>query len=269
MTATTSMHLPDDDSDVHFRPVRPASVSQPASKGPVIVGFFGLLIGLVVVVLFALLNGTRPGGLSEPPIIRANEEPIRIKPLDPGGVEIGTSQAIIDAVQPAPSEEPVIAETATPAEGAGIVIDFASEELPVAGEAELPPSELAGVASSAEVVMPEIAAPPIAPRKAEPSAPVVTGQVTQPRAPVLNSGPYLVQVASLTDGGAARRHWDALQNRYPGILSGYTPDIEVIDVSGKGQRHRLRVAGFQTRDEGMALCDRLKAAGGDCFVVRR
>jgi Transglycosylase SLT domain/SPOR domain len=87
----------------------------------------------------------------------------------------------------------------------------------------------------------------------------------EPRAPVL---PWGVIVASNRDGAGAERQVARLQNRYAAILRGET----VAYTGGRrpGLPPGLHVAqvGRSSRAEAEALCTRLRAAGGDCMVLR-
>ena len=87
----------------------------------------------------------------------------------------------------------------------------------------------------------------------------------EPRAPVL---PWGVIVASNRDGAGAERQVARLQNRYAAVLRGET----VSYTSGRrpGLPPGLHVAqvGRSSRAEAEALCTRLRAAGGDCMVLR-
>jgi cell division septation protein DedD len=261
----TSMHLPDEDAEVHFRPVRTASMPAHSRKGPVLVAFFGLLIGLAIVVILAYRNGPREGGTDAPPILRPDAKPLRIEPSNPGGITIPARDAVIEAVQPPPASTAAVTEVEPANPETGIVIEFAGDV------ADLPPAELAGdvLATAGEVSIADV---PEAPLSAAP-APVATLQPAPPPVaaePVsVTPGDFLVQIASLADANAARQHWQLLQRRYPQILDGQSPDIYATTVSGKGERHRLRIGSFSTREDAMALCNRLKSAGNDCFVVRR
>lgn len=87
-------------------------------------------------------------------------------------------------------------------------------------------------------------------------------RVTQP--PLL---PWGVVVASNRDRDGAERQVGRLKNRHAALLGGET----VRYTSGRraGLRN-LQVAqvGRASREEADALCTRLKAAGGDCMVLR-
>ena len=53
-----------------------------------------------------------------------------------------------------------------------------------------------------------------------------------------------------------------------GILGGYQPNIQQVDLGERGIFHRLRV-GPMSRAEADALCSRYQSAGGECLVQRQ
>ena len=77
-----------------------------------------------------------------------------------------------------------------------------------------------------------------------------------------------VVVASNREAVGAERQVSRLRNRYAGVLGGE----EVAYTSGRspGRRTRMVIAqvGRDTRAEADALCARLRAAGGDCMVLK-
>lgn len=76
-----------------------------------------------------------------------------------------------------------------------------------------------------------------------------------------------VQIASQPTSQAAKKISEDLRERYSGILHGRKITVARFDISGKGTYYRVRVL-TGTKEEGVALCKKLKAAGGSCFVAR-
>jgi hypothetical protein len=81
------------------------------------------------------------------------------------------------------------------------------------------------------------------------------------------AGSAFVQIASQKSEGDALATFTALQRKYPGVLSGLSPDIQRADLGAKGIFYRIRVAAA-SRDEAISLCESLKAAGSDCLIAR-
>ncbi len=54
--------------------------------------------------------------------------------------------------------------------------------------------------------------------------------------------------------------------KHGALLAGAPNQVQQVDLGDKGIWYRLRVTGFPSRDVAAAMCDRLKADGGGCFV---
>ncbi len=76
-------------------------------------------------------------------------------------------------------------------------------------------------------------------------------------------GRYYVQLGAHDDAAVARDAWETARRRYR-ALAGLTPSGVEARV-GEGRFYRLSVGGF-ARPEAVALCERLRAQGGRCFV---
>jgi len=57
-----------------------------------------------------------------------------------------------------------------------------------------------------------------------------------------------------------------VQQRHGAALAGYQPTVRRASVDGR-EVYRVRVVGL-SQTEANGLCDRLKTAGGNCFVAR-
>lgn len=84
--------------------------------------------------------------------------------------------------------------------------------------------------------------------------------------PVLQ--PWGVVVASSRERDSASRQVARLQNRHAGVLAG--EPVSYTRTRRAGMAYPLTYAqiGRPTRTEAEALCQRLRAAGGDCMVLR-
>ncbi len=117
--------------------------------------------------------------------------------------------------------------------------------------------------SVAKAVTGQPAARPTQVAAAEPAAPADTAT-----APVKAEGSYAVQLAAPTSEQEARSASTRLQAKYATELTGLQPTIHQAEVNGRSI-YRVRVGGLSKADA-VALCLKLKAAGGDaaCFVAK-
>ena len=79
------------------------------------------------------------------------------------------------------------------------------------------------------------------------------------------AGGYTVQISSQRNEAAALASYQALQKRFPNLLSGRSPITTRLD-SGGAVFYRVAIGPFPTADEASQFCSELKAAGGICFV---
>ena len=80
------------------------------------------------------------------------------------------------------------------------------------------------------------------------------------------SGAYVLQIGAYKSQADADTAWKAYKAKHAALLSGYNSDVQQADLGDKGTWYRLRIAGFSDKDVAAALCDRLKADGGGCFL---
>jgi Flp pilus assembly protein TadD len=93
--------------------------------------------------------------------------------------------------------------------------------------------------------------------------PPAPAQAHVPRAAALAQGGYYVQLGAHENAGVARDAWGKAQRRYK-ALAGLTPSAVAAQVGG-ASFYRLSVGGF-AQPQAVALCRRLRAQGGRCFV---
>jgi len=128
----------------------------------------------------------------------------------------------------------------------------------------------------------EVVAPPPAPEATPPArqeqtivatrdsanGPIDLTPGTAPAAgPAQSAGGVLVQVTAVRSEQEAVSAYRGLQQRYPGILGAFQPNIVRADLGDRGIYYRVRVGPFSGGDA-TRLCEDLKAAGADCIIAR-
>jgi hypothetical protein len=88
-----------------------------------------------------------------------------------------------------------------------------------------------------------------------------------PTPPVVGSG-YAVQVTSERNESRAQATFRALQAKYPNQLGGRQPIIRRADLGAAGIYYRALVGPFASAEKAAKLCSGLKAAGGDCVILK-
>ncbi len=261
----------------------------------------GRTIGLVVGVVFgAVIAGTAawfvfgPGGgvnRGATPLIVAEPEPYKVRPEDPGGMQVENQdklvyerlgstapEAGVENILP-PPERPRAPQPASPEAQTPEV--NAADSGPDESQSASPPA----VAETEPVPAPESESQPVpAQPAAEPTAPVQveTAPASQP-APVQTqepsaqslesmvaalSGDYLIQIAALRSEEAALGEWTRVQTRLPELLGAFEPLVVRADLGERGIFYRLRAGPLENRTAADTLCQALAAEDVGCLVVR-
>ena len=209
--------------------------------GPRGISARAMLAGVVVVLLFAAIVGAGfywlgsrgasvPG---EPELIRAPATPYKVKPEEPGGLDIsGESQTTFETS----AGQDVNSRLNLGATG--------REDIAAQTQPEEQPSEKA---TTPQNVTPP--APPTVAPKPQPSG--ASGSV--------------IQLGAFKDTAQAERAWTVLSTRF-GILAGMTKMVVPYAVNGTSG-YRLRAAA-SSPDSARQACQLIQAGGESCFIAR-
>ena len=207
-------------------------------EGPRAISARKMLVALMLVLLAgAIVAGTMfwlgrqsPAVTGAPELIRAEPGPYKVKPTDPGGLDVaGDSET---AYSTSAGEDP----------------DSALDVR------KLPP-EMAPLPA-------EPAAPAEKPKKLPPNE-VKEPAPDQAAAPAVPSGPT-IQLGAYASTVKAETAWKLLSGRFPQVAS-LKKAVVTATVGGK-TIYRLRAAG--SSDQTKAACAALRAAGESCLVVQ-
>jgi hypothetical protein len=109
--------------------------------------------------------------------------------------------------------------------------------------------------------------PKPAPAQAEPAKVAeASADATAETTPVAKAGSFAVQLAAPASEAEARQSMAHLQRAYGAELAGHRLKYHLASVANKTV-YRVRVVGL-SHEEATALCQRLQAKGGNCFVAR-
>lgn len=107
----------------------------------------------------------------------------------------------------------------------------------------------------------------VAPKPAVAAPPKAAVAVAPKTSPVA-SGAYLLQIGAYKSEAEAMAAWKTYQGKHSTLLAGFGPDVQRADLADKGVWYRLRISSFADKDTATALCERLKAQSGACFLAR-
>lgn len=221
---------------------RPTGGLEPGTKLALIVA--GVLGGTLVIGFLA--SGLMHRGSGSVPVVQADSRPIRVKPDNPGGLQVDSANNEIfsggsdtDGSKLAPAPE-------TPD--------------PKAMRA-VPPPETAP-ATVAQVA-------PAVPKAATPLRPVAESPAAKPAPVVTTAKPAkgaVVQLAALTSEDAAKAEWHQLEKRMPQLLGGHQPSFSRTERNGRTY-WRLRTTGFADGAQARTFCEQVRTKGGACSVA--
>ena len=178
------------------------------------------------------------------PLHRHNTRTRLFKPSPPASVPVHPAVVAKPApVAPSPiaAPTPKVALTPPPPLKKSVQVQPTSS----VSTATAPPRQLPGVAAAAKPAVPSTAA-----------------ASTSPAAQTA----HILQIGAYKSQEDADTAWKTFKAKHGALLSGYSPDVQRADLGDKGVWYRLRVAGLSDQSVASALCDRLKADGGSCFL---
>lgn len=246
----------DDDDDGRRRPI-------------VILAIIALLVVFAGVVFLAYKQGLKQGAQGNPPVIRADDSPIKVAPANPGGMKFPhQDKTVYDRISGADAGGASDAEHLLPSAEEPIAVQPKVAEAP----APVPGAEAAPAQTEA---VPPVAAAPAAPVAQAPAAPVTAPPAAQAPAATVQAAPaataaagsYVVQLAAFRDEPTARAEFEKLKKKHS-ALAGLQADIQRADLGAKGIYYRLR-AGYMDKAKAGELCGTLKAQGQACLVKPR
>jgi Flp pilus assembly protein TadD len=173
-----------------------------------------------------------------------------------------------------------------PGQPAQLALAPAVPAAPVSAQVEqpVPPVTTAVAEAQPAPVAPaepvQVAAAPVAPAAAAAVQPAPAPAPAPAQAPVIKaaalpaaqtqirksaSGRFVVQIGAFRTPDQAERAYAELLRRY-GFIASFEPLSTTVQLPGKGQFHRLSIAGFDSQAAAAVVCQKIKAKGGACFV---
>jgi len=105
------------------------------------------------------------------------------------------------------------------------------------------------------------------PSHAEPAQPAVRDALPATAANAAVGG-YIVQVSARRSKAEAQASFRSLQTKFPRQLGGRTAIVRRADLGAKGIYYRATVGPFASAGEADQFCSSLRAAGGQCIILR-
>lgn len=277
-----------------------------AGRGRMVLLLAIVFVGAAAALLFVVFQqGVRTGGRNAPPVIVAEAGPEKVKPEDPGGLDVPhQDKTVYDRVSGEAPErvERLLPEPEEPIDISGLRSSEASNDAPdidtasdtasdtaetgdpakTGGDEKIPAAALVSEASKdLPSPKPEVvnevedigdlikSLPEVDEEPIGNSvAEVDEGMVNRASGtiPSATSGAYVVQIGSFRGADLASGGWEALNRKNGDLLGNLRPDIQLADLGDRGIYYRLRIGPFATKADAQALCAALKERRQDCLV---
>jgi outer membrane biosynthesis protein TonB len=265
-----------------LEPVEDEGGDEGVSAGRLVAGLMVALVALGLIVGGVYWLKQRADGSAgpngDPTLIAAQPGAYKVKPTEPGGMDVkgqgDSSYAASEGADPdgkidlsaipeAPiardgkpaqqATQPTPAPAATPAPAKPVEVAKATPAPTSVKTVPLPASKPATVAAP----KPEVAKP--APAKPEPAKPA---PVKEEKALASSSGGATIQLGAFSSEAKANEAWKSLSGRF-GYLGALSKSVVPVTANGKTV-YRLRAA---AGGQASSICSRLKIAGEACVVV--
>ena len=269
------------------------------SRLPLLIVLALLVLAMFAGVVWLAYTQGVARGRTETPVLTAENGPARVAPQNSGGVaepykgfKIYEQPALPDddvdtTITPAAKPAPVAAMPAPPpaapkpvvaAPKAAMIAPPAPAKIVAVTPAAKPVAAPVKVASAPVVAKsalpPKPASVPVGPASSAPRSLALNNQPAKtpapaaapPVAPVAAGDTYVLQIGAYKSQAEADSAWTTYKAKHAALLSSASNNVQQADLGDKGTWYRLRVVGFPSKDVAAAMCDRLKADGGNCFL---
>lgn len=236
--------------------------------------------GFAAVMWNAYNQGQQTQGNGVVPLIQAENAPAKVKPEQPGGMDVPNQDKLIyDRLTPGQAPPNTIERLLPPPESP-VARPQAPQPLPAVTESLLPEAATARPANDIDIVPPTIApraqaniapaAPTIAaaPTKAAPSAPAATVAALPPAASKAANGAFRVQLGAVRSQDAAQKEWSRLQAAHSDLLGRLGLTVSQADLGDRGTFYRVQAGPFGEHQAAADLCTKLKSRNVSCIIVR-
>jgi cell division septation protein DedD len=210
-----------------------------------------LLAGGFYAIYRALISTAAPGGV---PMIRADAQPTRKRPDNPGGTQIiGQGTLVLDrAHDDASKVERILPSPEAPLPRPAPV------EPPAAAPTPPTPS------TAAPAPEPSASVPPAAPATAPPPAQT---SVAAPSATTAGKG-YRLQLGAVRTSGDAKQEWERLKRLNGDVLGALGFTAERVDLGSRGIFYRIQAGPLANAGLAERNCSELQRRGIRCILVR-
>lgn len=262
------------------------------SSGMAVAVWLGILIGIVIaaVVAWDIVDPKMfiHDKTSEIPLIRRDAKQVKVRPSDPGGMEIPNRDKLVyrrmssvksdekvERLLPAPERPKQPSVSDEPVENYDEIKADVAESILAPESVDVTKDETVKVV---KVTEPEAI---VRVKKDEPKPVKKTVKKTVKKKVVEKKPPpvkapdvkleeaWQVQIVALRSSKAAEKAWKKVKVKFPKLLGKQSYNVVRVDLGAKGIYYRLRVGEFPNRGKAMELCSALKKRKQGCIIVQR
>ena len=263
------------------------------------------LVGSGVTWLLVDRGGSGTGSTAAPPLIKADEKPIKVYPESPGGMTEQNADKLVysrlrgenrkgevERILPEPEQPQRPHSSELPAASAPPATDGQgqtdgrpsasgptylgpnpvaapdeeeAEEEPVPTRVETPPPPKPAPKAAESKPVQVAAARPVPAPPA--SKPVAKAEPTQKQAPAATGG-FRVQILAARSAEDASAAWKKIQAKNGDVLRGLTGSVARADLGDRGVFYRLRVGPIASEAKAQSLCSALASRNVSCLIIR-
>lgn len=250
-------------------------------------------------IVYLLIGGKDAEVAGPPPLIAAEDRPIKVAPDNPGGMEVPNRDKMIYSRLKGEDERHDVERLLPPPEQpqlppSGQLDELVRSDVTRAPTLLLPPDDAAVVSGET----PAAALPPPAPVPAEAPAPVPPPAAESPAPPVKQeqvalsrpvpssppakpaakavppkstaaaTGRFQVQLLAVRSEQDAKAAWQRLQDKNSDVLGGLSYSVQRADLGAQGVFYRLRAGPIADEAKAKSICSTLSGRNVSCLIIK-
>ncbi|MGH7046861.1 MAG: SPOR domain-containing protein [Stellaceae bacterium] len=240
--------------------------------------------GLWFAYVEGLHHAASPGSGDDIPLIRADAQPIKVRPANPGGMAIpdrnmlfySESRPTVEHLLPSP-EQPMARPAAPPAEPAASPSVALAASPPAAATTAALPTEPASVAAAIATPASSAGSSPREQPEKQVERPTAPEQANlhhasreAARAGVSpgSAGLVRLQLGSVRSEGVARQEWERIRRDNADLLGKLSAVAVRADLGEKGVYYRIQTAPVGDIARADEICGKLRQRHLGCIIVR-
>ena len=245
--------------------------------------FLGTFAGIALagVVGWFILAPQYKQSTEDIPVIRRPQSAVKIKPENPGGMEIPNQDKDVYNIVEKKDVDTTVVENLLPTPEQPKLPDIVPEEIAVNENAqnldEIVEEVEASETETVEVSIEQTTSVPSKPNDLlADSSKVQSAEKTgdnalekEKKTEIVTTGGWQIQLIASKNKDAIEKTWNNLTAKYK-MLKAYNHELQEADLGSQGMIYKLRAGSFASKEEAQNVCSELKKQGlTDCIAKER